>query len=37
MTWGPGALVIRGQVDIDDVGEIGRLAHSLKPPGPGRR
>jgi hypothetical protein len=37
MTWGLGALMIRGQVDIDDVGEIGRLAHSLKPPRPGRR
>ncbi|RSM57715.1 hypothetical protein DMB66_32260 [Actinoplanes sp. ATCC 53533] len=35
MTWGNGALLIRGQVDVNDVGEIGRLAYSLKPPRPG--
>ena len=35
MTWGNGALVIRGQVDVNDVGEIGRLASSLTPTGPG--
>lgn len=35
MTWGNGALLIRGQVDVNDVGEIGRLAFSLKPPHPG--
>jgi hypothetical protein len=35
MTWGTGALLIRGQVDVADVGEIGRLAHRLRPPRPG--
>ena len=35
MTWGNGALLSRSQVAVNDVGEIGRLAYSLNPPGPG--
>ncbi|GAA3383074.1 hypothetical protein GCM10020369_07550 [Cryptosporangium minutisporangium] len=34
LTWGNGALLLRGQVDVADVGEVSRLAHSLNPPGP---
>jgi hypothetical protein len=33
LTWGNGALLIRGQVDVNVVDRIGRLAYSLEPPG----
>lgn len=36
LTWGRGALLIRGQVPAADLDAVGRLAHSLRPPAPGR-
>ncbi|WP_203786921.1 hypothetical protein [Paractinoplanes rishiriensis] len=32
LSWGRGALVLRGHVDVNDGGGIGRLAYGLRPP-----
>ncbi|SHN47198.1 hypothetical protein [Cryptosporangium aurantiacum] len=37
LTWGNGALVLRGHVDVNEVGPVSRLAHTLEPPRPDRR
>jgi len=37
MTWGDGALFIRAQVvDLDQVEDVSRMVHTLKPPKPSR-